>query len=121
MKKDSKKMWIIIFAAAFAVCVGAFFALRQLAPEGDIARISVDGELIKTIDLSRVTEPYDINIDTEFGHNTVHVEPGAISVSDADCPDGICVRQGKLTTAGVPIVCLPHRLVIEIYGDVIDG
>ena len=46
---------------------------------------------------------------------------GAISVTEADCPDGICVRQGKLTTAGVPIVCMPHRLVIEIYGDAIDG
>ena len=51
----------------------------------------------------------------------MHVEPGAISVTEADCPDGICVRQGKLTTAGVPIVCMPHRLVIEIYGDAIDG
>ena len=59
--------------------------------------------------------------DTVYGHNTVHVEPGAISVTEADCPDGICVRQGKLTTAGVPIVCMPHRLVIEIYGDAIDG
>lgn len=114
-------MWIIIFAAALAVCAGAFIALKYLAPEGTVARISIDGELLETVDLSRVTEAYDIDIDTEFGHNTVHVEPGAISVTDADCPDGICVRQGKLTTAGVPIVCLPHRLVIEIYGDAIDG
>ena len=114
-------MWIIILAAAFAVCIGAAVLMKLLAPEGTVARISVDGELIDTIDLSRVTEAYDISIDTEYGHNTVHVEPGAISVTDADCPDGICVRQGKLTSSGTPIVCLPHKLVIEIYGDEIDG
>lgn len=121
MRKDKKKMWIIILAALFVICAGAFFALRLLAPEGTTARISVDGELIDEVDLSRVTEAYDIEIDTEYGHNTVHVEPGAISVTEADCPDGICMRQGKLSSAGVPIVCLPHRLVIEIYGDAIDG
>lgn len=121
MFKDKKKMWILILALVFIVCAGAFIALKLFAPEGSVARISVDGELLQTIDLSRVTEAYDIDIDTAYGHNTVHVEPGAISVTEADCPDGICVRQGKLTTAGVPIVCMPHRLVIEIYGDAIDG
>ena len=100
MFKDKKKMWILILALVFIVCAGAFIALKLFAPEGSVARISVDGELLQTVDLSRVTEAYDIDI---------------------DCPDGICVRQGKLTTAGVPIVCMPHRLVIEIYGDAIDG
>ena len=108
MFKDKKKMWILILALVFVVCAGAFIALKLFAPEGSVARISVDGELLQTVDLSRVTEAYD-------------VEPGAISVTEADCPDGICVRQGKLTTAGVPIVCMPHRLVIGIYGDAIDG
>ena len=103
MFKDKKKMWILILALVFVVCAGAFIALKLFAPEGSVARISVDGELLQTVDLSRVTEAYDIDIDTVYG------------------PDGICVRQGKLTTAGVPIVCMPHRLVIEIYGDAIDG
>ena len=79
MFKDKKKMWILILALVFVVCAGAFIALKLFAPEGSVARISVDGELLQTVDLSRVTEAYDIDIDTVYGHNTVHVEPGAIS------------------------------------------
>ena len=35
---------------------------------------------------------------------------------EADCPDQVCVRQGWVQDRTVPIVCLPHRLVIEIVG-----
>ena len=114
------KIWIIVFAAVAVLCCGVF-AVRTLSGGGTVAVISIDGEEYDRIDLSKVRESYDIEIETRWGRNTIHVEPGAISVTEADCPDGICVRQGKLTTAGVPIVCMPHRLVIEIYGDAIDG
>ena len=68
MFKDKKKMWILILALVFVVCAGAFIALKLFAPEGSVARISVDGELLQTVDLSRVTEAYDIDIDTVYGH-----------------------------------------------------
>ena len=33
----------------------------------------------------------------------------------------ICMDRGRVNTAGIPIVCLPHRLTIEIQGGNIDG
>ena len=51
-----------------------------------------------------------------MGTNTVQVEPGRIRVSAADCPDQVCVHQGWISTGVVPIVCLPHQIVIEITG-----
>ena len=48
------------------------------------------------------------------GSNTILVQPGRICVSEADCPDRICVYQGWLTDDPIPIVCLPHRLVIAL-------
>ena len=119
--KMSTKKWVILLAAVFSVCVAAFLTLRFLGQKGSTAVISVDGEVIKRVDLTGVGQPYDIEIETEYGHNTVHVENGAISVTAADCPDKICVHQGKVTTAGIPIVCMPHRLVIQIEGDEIDA
>lgn len=119
MEKRTKK-WILIFAAAVLVCLALFILFRR-GHEGTIAVISIDGEVYREIDLSLVTESYDIEIDTQYGHNTVHVEPGAISVSSADCPDGICVKQGRITTGGIPLVCMPHRLVIQIKGSDIDA
>ena len=54
--------------------------------------------------------------DSDGGYNIVEVEPGRIRVSEADCPDQVCVRQGWIATSAAPVVCLPHGLVIEITG-----
>lgn len=91
--------------------------LRGVDTGGRMARISLDGEVYEEIDLNAVVLPYDITIETELGYNIIHVEHGAISVTEADCPDQICVHQGKITGSMVPIACLPHRLVIEILGE----
>lgn len=91
--------------------------LRGTDTGSRVARISLDGELYEEIDLNAVALPYDIRIETELGYNIVHVEHGAISVTEADCPDQVCVRQGKISGSLIPIACLPHRLIIEIVGD----
>ena len=117
----STRKWIILLAGIVVLGIAVFLVLRFLGPKGTTAVISVDGQEIRRVSLTGVQQPYDIEIETEYGHNTVHVENGAISVTDADCPDKICVKQGRLSTAGVPIVCMPHRLVIQIEGDGIDA
>ena len=92
-----------------------------LGPAGATAVIYIDGSEYKRIDLSKTGKSYEFTIETEYGSNTVLVEPGAISVSSADCPDKICVHQGRVTQAGIPIICMPHRLVIRIEGDKVDA
>ena len=114
------KIWILVLAAVCLLGLAAF-GLGRKGTAGKQAVITVDGETVEEVDLSRVKEPYDIPIDTPWGHNTVHVEPGAISVTEADCPDQICVQMGRLTQGGIPIVCMPHRLVITLEGSGIDG
>ena len=116
-----KKSWIFVIVFAVIVIAGIFLWLHLGQSGGMIAVITVDGREFDRVDLSRVKEPYDIEISTEYGHNTVHVERGAIAVTKADCPDLICVYQGKLTGGGIPIVCMPHRLVIYIEDSGIDG
>ncbi len=86
-----------------------------------MAVIAIDGEEFKRIDLSAVKEAYDLSIDTEYGHNTVHVAPGSIAITEADCPDGVCVHMGAISTGGVPIVCMPHRLIVQIEGGDLDA
>ena len=39
-------------------------------------------------------------------------------MTEADCPDKICVNTGKISKIGETIVCLPHRVVVEIQGEV---
>ena len=82
--------------------------------EGLELTVYLDGELVRTIDLSQVEEGYTFSVDSSAGTNTIQVEPGRIRVSRADCPDQVCVGQGWISTSAAPIVCLPHRLVIQI-------
>ena len=119
MEKKTK-IWIVVLGGACLIGALLWYALNSLGG-GTVAVISVDGVEYRRIDLSTVTESYDIDIDTQYGHNTVHVEPGKISVSASDCRDGICVQQGTISKGGVPIVCMPHRLIIEIEGSGIDA
>ena len=114
------KIWILALLLFCALCLGLFFALRQPAG-GTVAVISVDGDVLDRIDLSQVKESYDIEVDTGYGLNLVHVEPGGVSVIAADCPDKVCMAMGQLRDDGIPIVCMPHHLVIEIEGSEIDG
>ena len=114
------KIWISILFAVVLLGLLGWWALGSLG-SGNVAVITVDGVEYDRIDLSKVTESYDIEIDTQYGHNTVHVEPGRISVTEADCPDGICVAQGAIDKGGVPIVCMPHHLVVKIEGSDIDA
>ena len=119
MKKKSW-FWILIFAVL--VLAGIAATVRIARGGGVVAVITVNGEVVERIDLTKVRESRDLVIETAYGSNTVHLEPGEISVTQADCPDRICVAMGTLTTdGGMPIICMPHRLMIEIEDDALDG
>jgi len=116
----STKFWVVIIAVLLALSFGG--ALLLARDGGETAAVYQDGKLLRSIDLSAVDAPYTFVIEGPGGSNTVEVERGRIRVSHADCPDQVCVRQGWLTSAA-PIVCLPHKLVIELTGSggEIDG
>ena len=75
-----------------------------------------NGTLIETVELYTVTEPYTITVDHDEGTNIIAVEQGRVRVLTADCPNRMCVRRGWISGGVVPIVCLPHRLVISLEG-----
>lgn len=112
------KVMIIIIAVIFAAgAVGTFFALNS--PARGTVRVISGGKVIETIDLiSSDDRSFDVEYD---GHkNTVEIRDHRVRVSSADCPDHTCVHMGWLSSSSMPIVCLPHQLVIE-YTDSSDG
>lgn len=54
-------------------------------------------------------------------YNLLSVSDGKVVVESADCKDQICVRHKSVSSKGESIICLPHRLVVEIVGDDIPG
>ena len=81
-----------------------------------MARIYQDGVLIREIDLDSLSAPLTFTVEFQGRTNTITAQPGRIRVESADCPDQVCVDQGWISDGTVPIVCLPHKLVIEIVG-----
>ena len=81
-----------------------------------IAEVRRDGELVKQIDLDKVSEPEHIYFE-EGIHQTILVEKGRIRFLESDCRDKICVQAGWLTKAGDKAVCMPAKTIIKINGE----
>lgn len=79
----------------------------------DSAQVSVrvDGTCVKTFSLD---DTVTYTIKGEGGTNVLHIGDGAAWLSEADCPDQICVNTGKIKYVGQSIICLPHKVVVEI-------
>lgn len=114
--KNKKKTFVLICFGILLIILGVVsWKLFFTSYDGAVtARIYQDGKLIYTIPLDHVEEDYEIFIKNENGgENTIFVSRGKISVSHADCPDQICVKRGQVSYSGVPIVCMPNKLVIQ--------
>jgi hypothetical protein len=109
------KSWIIIFIVVIIAALSVQLFVLSSETVSPIATIYQDRVPIAVIYLDDVEEAHEINVTTDDNNkNIVLVEPGQISVRYATCPDQVCVLQGPISSSARPIVCLPHRLSIEI-------
>lgn len=104
---------LILFLLILSCLPIAIFGQPAQA-SGIYAEVTIDGELYKRIPLTAHHGHDEMDIHTKYGNNTVVVEDETIAITDADCPDRICVSMGKASKPGNIIVCLPHKLVIEV-------
>lgn len=61
-----------------------------------------------------LSEDAELVVSTGLGTNVVVVEGGAVSVREADCDGLDCVKQGAIDAPGMQIICLPHKLWVEV-------
>ena len=94
---------------------GALIALIVFLTSGAGAqvRVRVDGAVVGTFPLSEETEYEIAGIG---GYNRLVIEGGEAYLEEADCPDGLCVGMGKISRSGQSIICLPHKVVVDIVG-----
>jgi len=108
------RIWVVLLAAVFIAAVCASWLMGRTGSRPTTARIYQDGVLIREIDLNAVGDGWEFTVECADGFNTISVRPGGICVSQADCSDGTCMKQGWLEGGITPIVCLPHALVIQL-------
>lgn len=78
------------------------------------AVVQVDGTIYKTVPLSAHSGTDTFTIKTENGYNKVVVKDQSIAITEADCPDKICINEGFISKPGQTIACLPHKIIIEV-------
>lgn len=106
------RTWVLIFAALVLVCAAGLLLLRLTGQDAQTAEIWSDGKLYRTVNLS---DDQALTVPASGGSNTVVIEGGKVFVTEATCPDGVCIAHGA-AGAGDPIVCLPNRLIIRLTG-----
>lgn len=97
---------IFLVSACLSVCI-----LRH--SDKQTVEIVQDGAVLYTIDLNR-EKNQELRISSaNGGYNLIVIKDGTICISEADCPDQTCVKMGVLKSDYLPIVCLPHKLIVR--------
>lgn len=118
MKNSNKtKNDIILVAVIITIAAIALLLVNLTRQEGAFAVIKIDGTETERYPLSQSTTVEILTgKDDEFS-NTLVIENGKAYISGANCPDKICAGHKAISYDGETIVCLPHKLVVEIASD----
>lgn len=103
---------IILTASIIIVAVLVFFIIGLITKSGDYVEVKKNGEIIGKYSLKANRT---VEISDENGYNLLIIENGKAYIGEASCPDKLCVNQGKISTNGKALVCLPNKTVITVY------
>lgn len=114
LRKHKKEVILIvtILAISFLLLIVNRFVFSKPAR---YLEITVDGNHYETLDLNQDTEIL-VN-GYQGGTNRIVIQNGKVHVSEASCPDKICIHQGTIEQTGESIVCLPNRMIAQIIGN----
>lgn len=119
-KKRKFRNDVILAAVILVIAVAGLLFVKFTKVQGNNVVVKIDG-----VETYRYSLDENIEFEIKTGKdnqdsNVVVIEDGKVRVAGADCPDGICVEYRPVSYVGETIVCLPHKVVIEIVGDNTD-
>lgn len=108
-----KKADVILAVLLIAVGIIMSYVLSFGQSSGDTLSIRVDGKLFGTYSL---LEDREIDIQRDAYINKVTIKNGTVSMNFSNCHGQDCVQQHAISRTGETIVCLPHKVFLEISG-----
>lgn len=105
-----KKRDVLIIGGLLLTALALLLVINLSKKPGAYVIVRVDGQEVGRYSLSE-TQTCSLN----GGTNTLHIEDGKAWLTDADCPDKLCVRMGVIDETGETITCLPNRLTVTVY------
>lgn len=114
LSAHKKELILILAILAVSGLLSAVFYIQNQKTAKQVL-VTVDGETVALLDLNQDT---DLIIDG-YGGSTdrLIIKDGCASITEASCPDKVCIRTGKIHKTGELIVCLPNRVVVSIEGE----
>lgn len=111
---------ILLMAISFVPIV--VFSMTQEKDVSEDAKImaviSQDGEVIREITLTGHTENEQFTIKGKGKqYNIMEIENEKIRIQEDNSPDQIGVMMGWKGKPGETIICLPHKLLVEIVSE----
>ena len=106
LKLKKKELTFIIGIVVFALFLWGGMYLTRRGNYGSI-RITVNGEGIRHL------FPWERSGDQNKRHQCMRNKNGEVKMTEADCPDHLCMKQKAVDSTGGTIVCLPNKVVIE--------
>ena len=115
-KNRKLRLDLILIVGLLLLAGVLYLALNRGRQEGGLAVVRVNGV---------ETERHSLALNGTFplngGSNILVIQDGQAWLSEANCPDHICVKQGKIHYTGQVITCLPNRLTVTVEGGESDG
>ncbi|MBO5204162.1 MAG: NusG domain II-containing protein [Clostridia bacterium] len=106
-----KKNDIILLCSVLLIAAIAFFMGTVLLDgSGDTVVVAVNGAEYARLPLDENTE---LLIQAENGTNKLIIKDGEAYITEASCPDKICVKTGKVTEMR-SVVCLPNKVTVTL-------
>lgn len=113
MKGKSTKVWLVIIGLLLVAGIIGMVVVQSAREEGGQVLITWNDEVQGTYPLS---EDRTLVYEGENGQrNVVTIQDGMVFMEEANCPDQICVKHAPTNQTADPIVCLPNRLVVEVF------
>ncbi len=103
----------ILFTALACAVTVSFIVAEAFAFRGSDVVIEVGGTPVQKLQIGIQDT---VSIDGLNGPVTVETRDGKVAVTNATCPNQICVRTGWRARVGEVIVCVPNHVVVRILG-----
>ncbi len=114
MKKNDIVLIAVLLVAAVLVAAG--MRIWQMNNTKDTANVvvTIDGQVYGSYPLSEDrTESIEL---PDGSYNILTISGGYADVTEASCPDQICVKHNHIRYSGESIVCLPNKVVVTVEG-----
>ena len=66
-------------------------------------------------------EDATVTVTGSLGTNIIEIANGRVRCLESDCSNQTCVKQGWVSGRGQTVVCLPHKLIVQVVADPADA